>query len=84
MMETFRYVYRQLGLATVMILFAALAFLGLALLFALLGFSHAAASFNSVAVVLGFVFGGMLAVFLLTSLVAALVRFLERRSTPIN
>jgi hypothetical protein len=81
MMATFEFFYRQLARATVTVLFAALAFLGLTLLCALLGFSHAVVSFRGVSVVLGYVFGGMLAVFLLTSLVGALVRFLDRRST---
>ena len=81
-MATFEYFYHQLGRATIMVLYAALVFLGLALLCAMLGFSHAATSFDSVMLVLGYVFGGLLAVFLLTSLVGALVRFLDRRSTP--
>lgn len=81
-MATFEYFYRELGRATVMVLYAALGFLGLSLLCAVLGFSQAVSSFNGVTLVLGYVFGGLLAVFLLTSLVGALVRFLDRRSTP--
>jgi hypothetical protein len=82
MLESFEFFYRQLSRATVAVLFITLASLGVTLVCALLGFSHAVASLNSVTVVLAYVFGGMLAVFLLTALVWALVRFLHRRSSP--
>jgi hypothetical protein len=80
MMATFEYYHRQLGRATMAVLYIALAFLGLTVMCALLGLSHAVVSFRGVSAALGCVFGGMLAVFLLTSLVWSLVRFLDRRS----
>ena len=80
MMPTFEYFYRQLGRATLAVLFAALGFFGVTLVCALLGFSHTVESFNGVTMVLTCVFGGMFALFLLASLVGALVRFLDRRS----
>ena len=82
MVATFEYFHRQLGRATMIVLYAALAVLGVTLLCALLGLSHAVVSLNGVWWSLGYLFGGMLAVFLLTSLVGALVHFLDRRRTP--
>ena len=82
MMETFNDVHRQLGRATVAVMCGALAFLSLSLGSALLGFRHAVISFNGVAAALGYVFGGMLAIFLLTSLVAAVIRYLKHRKVP--
>ena len=82
MITIFEHFQYQLGRATIKVLYAGLAFLGLSLLCALLGFSHAVTSFNGVTLALVYVFGGMLAVFLLTSLVGALIHFLDRRSAP--
>ena len=60
-------------------LLVALAFFALSLLFALLGFSHVVASFGGVALATAYVFVALLGLFLVTSIVAAVVRLLDRR-----
>jgi hypothetical protein len=82
MLGSLEFFYRQLSRATVAVLFITLVSFGVTLVCALLGLSNAVVSFRGVTVVLAYVFGGMLAVFLLTALVWALVRFLNRRSSP--
>ena len=82
MLGSLEFLYRQLSRATVAVLFITLASFGVTLVCALLGLPHAVVSFRSVTVVLASVFGGMLAIFLLTALVWALARFLNRRSSP--
>ena len=79
MTETFEKLYRTLGRVTAGLLIAALAIFCLALCLALLGLRHPAESFGQVAKTLTFVFAGMLGLFLVTSLVAATVRWLDRR-----
>ena len=79
MNATFDHLYRQLGRVTCGVLVATLFVYVLALVCALLGFSRAVTSFVGVAASLGYVFGALLAIFLLTSLVAALIRFVDRR-----
>ena len=79
MNATFARLYRQLGWATVAVLVAALGALGITLLCALLGFVHAVASFRGVAASLACVFVALLILFLLTSVVGAVVRWIERR-----
>ena len=79
-METFDYFYRKLTQATVAALFAALGLFLFTLLCAVLGFANAVATFNGVTLALASVFGILLGVFLLTSLVRALVHFLIHRS----
>jgi hypothetical protein len=81
MMAAFEYLYRQLSRATVAVLFSALGFFGLTLLCALFGFPRAVDSFRGAAAALAYLFGALLAVFLLTSLVWSLIEFLSRRST---
>lgn len=81
MIGSFEYLYRQLSRATVVVLFIALGFFGLTLLCALLGFPHAVDSFRGATAALACLFGGLLAVFLLTSLVWSLIHFLSRRDT---
>ena len=80
MNPTFGRLYSQLGRVTFVVLLAALSVYGLALLSALLGFSHAVASFRSGAAALAYVFVALLGLFLLTSVVAALIRWIERRN----
>jgi len=82
MLESYEIFYRQLSRATLTVLFITLASFGMTLVCALLGLSHAVVSLNGVTLVLASVFGGMLGVFLLTTLIWALVRFLNRRSSP--
>jgi hypothetical protein len=82
MIGSFEYLYRQLSRATVAVLFATLGFFGLTLLCALLGLPHAVDSFRGATAALAYLFGGLLAVFLVTSLVWSLIQFLSRRSTP--
>jgi uncharacterized membrane protein YdcZ (DUF606 family) len=81
MMGSFGYLYRQLSRATVAVLFTTLGFFGLTLLCALLGFPHAVDSFRGATAALTYLFGGLLAVFLVTSLVWSLIQFLSRRNT---
>lgn len=78
MMETFETLYRQLGKATAAVLIVALGFLALALLSALAGLARVVPGFTAAAGALGYVFVGLLALFLLTTLVATLVRYLSR------
>lgn len=79
-METFDYFYRKLTQATVAALFAALGLFLLAVVCAVLGFANAVATFNGVALAVAYVFGALLVVFLLTSLVRAVIHFLINRS----
>jgi hypothetical protein len=80
MLGSLEFFYRQLSRATAAVLFITLASLGVTLVCALLGFPDAVVSFRSITVVLAYVFGGMLAIFLLTALVWAFARLLDRRS----
>ena len=82
MLGSYEIFYRQLSRATAAVLFITLASIGVTLVCALLGLSNAVVSLNGVTLALASVFGGMLAVFLLTALVWALVRFLNCRSSP--
>ena len=82
MTETFEKFYRNLARATAVVLFAALGFLGLALLSALAGFANAVVSFREASLAVGYVFAVLFAVFLVTSVVGALVRYLTRRTAP--
>ena len=79
MNEAFEKLYRQLGRVTFSMLVAALMLYGLLLLFAVLGFSHAVASFEGIAASVGFVFCCLLGLFLLASVAAAVIRLLDRR-----
>lgn len=76
----FERLYRLLGRTTVGLLLAGLGFFGLALLSALLGFSPGAASFSDVAASIAYVFGALFSLFLMMSLVSAVIRRLDRRS----
>jgi len=80
MNTTFDRLYRQLGRVTFGVLIAALTFLGLALLFAMLGLPHVVDSCRGVAFSLAYVFAVLFSLFLVTSLVAALIRWLDRRN----
>ena len=79
MNPTFERLYRQVGRVTLGILLATLAMYGLMLIFALLGFSHAVASLGGVAASLAFVFIVLFGLFLVASIVAAALRWLDRR-----
>jgi len=80
MNPTFDKLYRQLGRVTFGLLIATLASFGITLLFALLGFSHSAASFRGVAASLAYVCVALLGLFLVASVVAAVIRWLDRRN----
>lgn len=80
MNTTFDTLYRQLGRVTFGTLLAALTLFGLMLLFALLGFSHTVASLRGVTASLAYVFVGLFSLFLVASVVAALIRWLDRRN----
>jgi len=87
MNSTFEKLYRGLGRVTFGTLLTALTMYGLTLICALLGFSHAAASFGPAAASVAYVFVALLIVFLISSIVAAVIRWLDRRdqiggSTP--
>lgn len=80
MNTTFDKLYGQLGRATFGLLVAALGIYGLMLLCALLGFSHAVASLGGVAASVAYVFVALLGLFLVASVVAAVIRWLDRRN----
>ena len=82
MIQTFEKLYRTMGRATAGLLIGSLAVFGMALCLALLGFRQAE-SLDQVAKAMTLVFVGLLSLFLVTSLVAAIVRWLDRRSRPI-
>ncbi len=73
--ESFEYVCRQLRRATVAVLMVGLACLGLALLFALLGFPDVVDGFNRAVFFLARVFLVLLGLFLVTSLIGAFLRW---------
>jgi hypothetical protein len=79
MNTTFDRLYRQLGRVTFGVLLAALSIYGLTLLCALLGFSRAVASLGGVAASVAYVFVALLILFLVASVVAAVIRWLDRR-----
>jgi len=79
MNTTFDRLYRQLGRVTFGMLIAALSIYGLTLLCALLGFSRAVASLGGVAASVAYVFVVLLSLFLVASVVAAVIRWLDRR-----
>jgi len=79
MNPTFERLYRQVGRVTLGVLLATVAVYGLMLVFALLGFSHAVASLGGVAASLAFVFIGLFCLFLVASIVAAALRWVDRR-----
>jgi serine/threonine protein kinase len=76
---SFEFFHRQLGRATLAVLVIGLACLGLALLFALLGLPDVVAGFNKGTIWFARVFGALLGLFLITSLIGALLRWLDRR-----
>ena len=79
MNATFERFYRQLGFATAAVLFAALGALGITLVCALLGLSHAVISFRGVAASLAYVFAVLLCLFMVASVVGGFVRWIDRR-----
>ena len=82
MIQTFEKLYRTMGRATAGLLIGALAVFGMALCLALLGFQQSE-NLVQVTKAMSWVFVGLLGLFLVTSLVAAIVRWLDRRSRPI-
>lgn len=81
---TFDKLHSQLGRGTLGAFIAALGFFGFALFSALLGFTGAAESFRNCAAAMGIVFVVLLGVFLVTSIVAAVFRRLDRRTKSGN
>lgn len=71
---------RQLGRATFGLLFATLSFYGITLLCAVLGFRHSAGSFGGVAASLAYVLIVLFGLFLMASVLAAVVRWIDRRN----
>ena len=80
MNTTFDRLYRQLGRTTFGVLLAALTIYGIMLLCAFLGFSHAVTSLGGAAASIAFVFCGLFSLFLVASVVAAVIRWLDRRN----
>jgi hypothetical protein len=80
MNPTFDKLYRHLGRVTFGMLLAALFLYGSTLVCALLGFGHFAASFGGVSASLAYVFIALLGLFLVASVVAAVIRWIDRRS----
>ena len=76
----FEKLYRQVGRVTVGLLLATVAFYGVTLVCALLGLRHAATSFGGVAGSLAIAFMILFVVFLMASVVAAIIRWFDRRS----
>ena len=80
MNPTFDKLYRQLGRATFGLLVATITSFGITLLCALLGLSRAVASLNGVSLSVASVFIVLLSLFLVASLVGAVIRWLDRRN----
>ena len=78
-METFDYFYRKLAQTTVFALLSASGVFLLTLVCAVLGLSSTVTTFNAVTLSLVYAFAGLLVVFLVTSLVRAMVYFLTHR-----
>lgn len=78
-MDTFDYFYRKLAQATVAVLFSTLGLFVVSLACAVLGLAHAVSTFSGVTFALAYVFGALLLVFLVSSLVRALIYFLYHR-----
>jgi hypothetical protein len=80
MNPTFERLYRQVGRVTFGVLLAALIVYGLMLVCALLGFSHTVASLGGMAASLAYVFVALFGLFLVASVVAAVIRWFDRRN----
>ena len=74
MNPTFDRLYHTLGNATLGLLFGALAFYGITLFCAVLGFARVSASLGGVAASLSYAFVILLVLFLVASIVAAAIR----------
>lgn len=83
-METFDYFYRKLSQATVILLYSGLGVFLLTVICAVLGLSRAVATFNGVTIAVALLFAILLSVFLLTSCVRAVIRFLANRTKPMQ
>ena len=79
MNPTFGRLYSQVGRVTFGMLLGTLTVYGIMLVCALLGFSHAVASLGGVAASLAYVFIILLGLFLVSSVVAAVIRWVDRR-----
>ena len=80
MNPTFDRLYRQLARTTFGMLVAVISVYGAAIVLALLGARHAAESLCQVSFSLAYAFAALLLVFLASSLVAAVLRWISRRS----
>jgi hypothetical protein len=79
MNTTFDQFHHQLGRATRTVLILTLVLFGLTLGFALLGFPHVVDSLRNATLSVAVVFGVLFALFLLASLVGAVIRWIDRR-----
>ena len=84
MNETFDRLHRTLGRATAGMLIVVLVLYGVAIAFALLGVSHVATSLGQASLAFAVVFAGLFVAFLVSSLAAGVLRFLEHRDKPTN
>ena len=82
MNETFDKLHRSLGRATAGLLIVTLAFYGVAMAFALVGFQHPAESLSQASLAFALVFLGLFVVFVVSSLVAGILRWLDHRDRP--
>jgi hypothetical protein len=80
MNPTFERLYGQVGRVTFGMLLATLTIYGFMLVFALVGFSRAVASLGGVAASLAYVFVALFGLFLVASVAAAAIRWLDRRN----
>ncbi len=80
MNSTFDKLHRQLGRATFSLLIVELASYGITLVCALLGLSHAVVSMGSAAASVAYVFVAVFSLFLVASVVAAIIRWFDRRN----
>ena len=79
MNQTFEKLYGQLGRVTGLFLIAAAVGFLITLALAVLGLTQAVQTFNGVSSALGFAFVLCLAVFLMASVAAAVIRWIDRR-----
>jgi hypothetical protein len=80
MNRTFDRMYHQLGNATVVLLFVTLTCYAITLLCAVLGLPEAVISFRGALMSLAYAFAVCLGLFLVASLTAALIRWIDQRS----
>ncbi|MES2661402.1 MAG: hypothetical protein V4689_22470 [Verrucomicrobiota bacterium] len=84
MIPPFEKLHRQLGRVTFLALVASLGFCVATWLCALLGLLHAVHSLGGATMAMAYVFGILLFIFLVSSVAAALIRWLDRRHQRVD